>query len=300
MRAGAAALFALALMILPAQAQTESENQVPDTETAIISTPPETNAAADTPRVIRVPEPTQRARARARQAPEPPPPELPAAVTDEDIAVTSDYRGFRVTVFGVNPDRRGRGDIVVALRGPNEPTVVRRKRRFLGLWVNGQPVRFEETPVFFAVYSARPLREIAGPQAIAALRLDAAAAARLAGATPADADPSDYRQALVRLRRNAGLFVEDQTGLRMLGNGLFRAQIRIPANAPIGRYSAEVYLFRNGQLVSSQESVVMVSRQGVERTIHDLALGLPILYGLTTILIALGAGWAAAFFFRRS
>ncbi|MGE0045368.1 MAG: TIGR02186 family protein, partial [Hyphomonadaceae bacterium] len=170
----------------------------------------------------------------------------------------------------------------------------------LGLWVNGPPVRFEEAPAFLAIYSARPLRQIASPRAIWTLQLDAAAAARLAGPTPPDADASAYRQALVRLRRQAGLYVEDPRGLELLGRGLFRAQIQIPANAPIGRYTADVFLFRNGRLISTQTSRVLISRQGVERTIHDLAMGQPFLYGLATVIFALGAGWAAAIFFRRT
>ena len=46
--------------------------------------------------------------------------ELPAAVAEERITVSSDYRGSYITVFGVNPDRRGRGGIVVVVRGPGQ------------------------------------------------------------------------------------------------------------------------------------------------------------------------------------
>ncbi len=226
--------------------------------------------------------------------------DLPAAVTEDEIAVTSDYRGFSITVFGVNPDRRGRGDVVVAVRGPNQPASVMRKRRFLGLWVNGTPVEFSEAPGFHAVMSARPLRAIASPQAIWSLQLDPAASAQLAGATPGDADPSDYREALVRLRTRAGLYIENPRGLAMLSeNRLFRAQIRIPANAPLGDYVADVYLFRNGRLISSQRSPVAVSRAGVERQIHMVATTQPFLYGLIVVAMALSAGWLAAFAFKR-
>lgn len=244
--------------------------------------------------------PTQVRRARRARTPDPAPDApLPAAVTDEDIAVTSDYRGFNVTVFGVNPDRLGRGDIVVALRGPKQSVVVRRKTRFLGLWVNGPPVRFTQAPSFLAVQSARPLRDVANNQAIWALGLDAAAAPRLDGPTPAGADPSDYRRALARLRRQNGLFRENARGLQMLESGLFVTQVRIPAYAPIGEYAADVYLFRGGRLISQRARRVNVSRQGVERTIHDFAVRLPFLYGVATVLLAVGAGWGAAVLLRR-
>ncbi len=214
--------------------------------------------------------------------------------------VSSDYRGSTIDVWGVNPDRRGRGDIVVAVRGPSEPASLMRKRRFLGLWVNGPPVRFSEAPAFFAVLSNRNLREIASPQEIWALQLDPAASARLAGGTPPGTAPSDYRAALVRLRTAQQLYQEDsRDGLKLYSGGLFRARVRLPANAPIADYHVDTYLFRFGRLISSQRITVHIERIGVERSIHDLATHASLLYGLITVLLALGAGYASAYLFRR-
>jgi uncharacterized protein (TIGR02186 family) len=226
--------------------------------------------------------------------------DLPAAVTQEQISVSSDYRGSVVTVFGFNPDRRGRGDIVVVVRGPNLPATVMRKRRFLGLWVNGPPVRFSEAPSFFAVMSNRPLSQIATPQAIWSLGLDPAASAQLSSAVPPGADPSDYRAALVRLRRAQGLYQQlGRSGLRSYTGGLFLATVRLPANAPIDRYQAETYLFRDQRLISSQRTMIQVERVGIERNIHELAMNSSTLYGLLVVLLALGAGAVAAYLFRR-
>lgn len=234
--------------------------------------------------------------------------DLPAAVAEEQITVSSDYRGSYITVFGVNPDRRGRGDIVVVVRGPTESAVVMRKRHVYGLWINGDPVRFSEAPSFFAVLSNRPLPQIASPQSIWRYKLDPAAAAQLASAVPAGADPSAYRAALVRLRREQGLYqwyygrsLPDQRGgLTMYQGGLFRAVVRLPANAPIAQYHADTYLFRDGRLISSQRIPISISRVGVERRIHDLATNASLLYGMLTVLLALFSGWIAAALFRRT
>lgn len=234
--------------------------------------------------------------------------DLPAAVAEEQITVSSDYRGSYVTVFGVNPDRRGRGDIVVVVRGPTASAVVMRKRNVYGLWVNGDPVRFAEAPSFFAVLSNRPLRQIASPESIWRYQLDPAASAQLASAVPAGADPSAYRAALVRLRRAQGLYqwysgraIPDQRGgLTMYQGGLFRAVVRLPANAPIAQYHADTYLFREGRLISSQRIPITISRVGIERRIHDLATNASLLYGIVTVLFALFAGWIAAWLFRRT
>ena len=238
--------------------------------------------------------------------------DLPAGVAEEQITVSSTYGGSYITVFGVNPDRRGRGDIVVVLRGPNEPATVMRKRRVpdgmpFGFWVNGDPVRFSEAPAFFAVLSNRPLREIASPESIWRYQLDPAASAQLASAVPAGGDPSAYRAALVRLRYEQGLYQwysrPPQEGVRggltAYRGGLFRAVVRLPANAPIAQYHADTYLFRDGRLISRQRIPIMISRVGVERSIHDLATNVSWLYGVVTVLLALLAGWGAAVVFRR-
>jgi uncharacterized protein (TIGR02186 family) len=233
--------------------------------------------------------------------------DLPAGVAEEQITVSSTYGGSFITVFGVNPDRRGRGDIVVVLRGPNEAATVMRKRRVFGLWINGDPVRFSEAPSFFAVLSNRRLRDIANPQAIWRYQLDPAASAELASAVPAGGDPSAYRAALVRLRRDQGLYQwysrppreGVREGLTAYQGGLFRAVVRLPANAPIAQYHADTYLFRDGRLISRQRIPITVSRIGFERTIHDLATNVSWLYGIVTVMMALAAGWGAALVFRR-
>jgi len=232
---------------------------------------------------------------------------LPAAVVEQEITVNSDYRGTYITVFGHNPDRRGRGDIVVVVRGPNVSTVVMRKRREYGLWINGDPVRFAGAPSFFAVLSNRPLRDIANPQLVRRYQLDPAASAQLESGT-GSADPSAYRAALVRLRHAQGLYQwhvgpptpQRRSGLTTYSGGLFLGVVRLPANAPIAEYNADAYLFRDGRLISAQRIPVSVSRVGVERRIHDLATTLSFLYGVVTVLLALFAGWIAALLFRRT
>jgi uncharacterized protein (TIGR02186 family) len=232
---------------------------------------------------------------------------LPSAVAEDRISVGSDYRGSSITVFGFNPDRRGRGDIVVVLRGPNTPAVVMRKRRVFGLFINGDPVRFSEAPEFFAVLSSRPLHEIADRSAIRRYELDPAASAQLESAVP-DGDPAAYRAALVRLRRAQMLYQEHvgvstperPAAITKYAGGLFRAVVRLPANAPIAQYNADTYLFRDGRLISSQRIPVPIERVGIEQRIHELATEAAILYGILTVLMALGIGWGAAVLFRRT
>src|SRR5262249_12699455 len=134
----------------------------------------------------------------------------------------------------------------------------------------------------------------------------------LASKTPPGTDPSEYREAMSRLRHAQGLYSEtvssatsgpfaptETQNLRVRSGGLFSAHVFLPANAPIAEYHADTYVFRGGQLVSSARVPIRITRVGIERQIHDLATHASFLYGLLTVLVALGAGWVAAFWFRR-
>ena len=147
------------------------------------------------------------------------------------------------------------------------------------------------------------------PRLPIAFTIELVASTRLASAVPAGADPSEYRAALVRLRHAQGLYSESVSTIRRGGGvsqqltvyqgGLFRAVVFLPANAPIAEYHADTYLFRAGKLISSARVPIRITRVGVERRIHDLAANASFFYGLLTVLVALGAGWVAAFAFRR-
>ncbi|MFZ4122595.1 MAG: TIGR02186 family protein [Caulobacterales bacterium] len=233
-----------------------------------------------------------------RSPPEPTP--LPVGVTNRDVAVTSDYRGASVTVYGVNPAANRGGDVVIVLRGPDRPQRVMRKRRILGLWINSDPVTFTAAPSYFAVYSTRPVTQILDAQQLWRYRLNVAALAELGGEVPGDADPADYRRALVRLKGREGLYRTNSSGVRVEESVLFQADFALPANAPLGSYTIQTFVFRNGVLLSQKDDQVVVDRRGVERTVYDLATHYSFFYGLLTVGLALLSGWVAAMVFRRS
>jgi uncharacterized protein (TIGR02186 family) len=234
------------------------------------------------------------------QRPPPEPSPLPVGLSTGEVAVTSDFRGAAVTIFGVNPPENRGGEIIIVLRGPDRPATVMRKSRVLGLWVNRDPVRFSAAPGFFAVYSTQPVGQLLDRNQIWRLKLDPASLAALAGRTPADADPGDYRRALVDLRTEAGLYRVNPQGVSVRDGLLFRADFAIPANAPLGAYQAEIFVVRNGIVISREDSAVTVDRRGLERSVYQLATQNGFFYGLLCVAMALLAGLAAAYAFRRS
>jgi len=91
-----------------------------------------------------------------------PGPSVSAALTDANVRVTSAFSGAQIVLYGAvfDPETRP-SDVVVIVRGPDQPIRIARKVRVAGLWINSRPVVFEGAPGFYMAASSRPLTEIA-------------------------------------------------------------------------------------------------------------------------------------------
>jgi uncharacterized protein (TIGR02186 family) len=222
-----------------------------------------------------------------------------AAITQDVVEVTSRFTGATVTVFGAVNDQRGPTlagnlDVVVAVASAPVTVTVRRQKRIMGFWFPADPVRFAGAPAFLSTLSARPLNDITDPATQLRLGLDPADGAPWVVNQAAGGDVTEYRAALKRLKAADGLYVLDPHGVDFPRPGLFRAKVVLPANAPTGVYRVEAFLFRDGRLIGRDTSLLQVTKVGFERAVWRFAHERPLLYGLASILIALGAGLAAA------
>ena len=103
-----------------------------------------------------------------------PPPAVSAALTQTQVQVTSGFRGARIVVYGAVFDPTTRpSDVVVIVRGPEQPLRIARKTRVAGVWINSRPVVFRGAPGFYQTASTRPLDQIAGFGALAVLTVAA-------------------------------------------------------------------------------------------------------------------------------
>ena len=82
-------------------------------------------------------------------------------LSTETIAITSNFGGTDLTIFGAldNADpmiqRQGRYDIIVVLQGPERNLVVRKKERYLGVWINADSETFLGVTLFRSTASFR-------------------------------------------------------------------------------------------------------------------------------------------------
>ena len=242
-------------------------------------------------------------------------PRIAAALTDARVQVDSSFRGASIVLYGAvfNPTDQPT-DVVVVVRGPEQPLRLVKKTRNLGVWLNSRPVLFEGAPGFYMTASTRPLSDIAD---FGQLRRLGVGVNHLRIAAPEEArsvtrygvrdvvvsrlgdDYLDWRRAVIRLKEAAALYNTDPDGVRFVDRGLFRAEVELPATAPTGQYFAEVWLFQDGTPQSVSNLTLTVEKVGFERDVYEFAHRRPWSYGVLCVLLAAAMGYGASRLFRR-
>jgi uncharacterized protein (TIGR02186 family) len=166
---------------------------------------------------------------------------LISSLSSHQVLVTSSFAGAELVLFGsierdrATVPRRSGYSIVVTVIGPRQTLVTRRKDRVFGIWTNAQSRTFVKVPSYLAVLSNQPLDEIAslGVQQRLDLGFDNVPPPQTAALQPTDLL---FREALIRLKKERGLYLEEPKSVTFLTPNLFRTGIRLPAEAPVGTY----------------------------------------------------------------
>ena len=232
-------------------------------------------------------------------------PVLVPDVSQREIEIAYSFTGAELLLFGaivypggVVPD--GRTDVAVVLKGPPQSLLVREKSKLGGLiWANTDSARFQSAPTYYAIASSRPIEEIvdARTAAIYELGLGNIHLSPASGSTPGEAQR--FENGFVDLRARNQLFIARPGSVEITRNILYRARLTIPARVPVGRYTAETFLIRDGKIVAAATRDVDIRKTGFERFVATAAIKWPFIYGLLAVALSIGLGWGAGAIFRR-
>lgn len=232
---------------------------------------------------------------------------LIVSVSASRVLINSSYTGAELVLFGtierdaVSVSRSGSYDIVVTVRGPASPFTVREKKRLGPIWVNADQQKYAGLPGYLAIHSSKPLAEVTSEPLRQRFQVGImeTVAARGGGARPDEVRRQTFHDALVRIRAAAGLFQSNERGVVFLSPNLFRASISLPATAPLGNYEAFATLFADGAPLATEKTDFEVVKTGFEARVAIAAFSQSWLYGLVTVMLAVGFGWLANYAFRR-
>jgi len=222
------------------------------------------------------------------------------------LQITSNFVGSQIVLFGAierdaqTISRAGGYDLAVVVRGPKARVVTRQKSRVFGIWMNTDGREFIDVPSFYALLGNKPASDLADLdlRARQQIGIDAITAItpRLGtnpGMTPA------FREAFLRINRAKGLYLENPTGVTFLTPNLFRANIPIVPNTPVGTFDVDIYLISGGVILARESTNFEVAKTGFEAFVANAARDQGLFYGLAAAMLALFTGWVASVAFRR-
>ncbi len=231
---------------------------------------------------------------------------IEADVSTREVPVGGNFSGTRVIVFGTIENSKqttadeGLYDIAVVIAGPREELTARRKANVAGLWINASSFNFKNVPGYYTVLSTRPIKDIAPKPVLWQLGIGFDNLRIVPEMTAGAKEAGEFRDAILRVKTQQGLYREVPEGVAFIGRSLFRGSVDLPANAPVGEFNAWVYLFRKGELAGSPYKTKLdLKRQGFERAVYYFAYVHPLWYGIVSVAIALLAGFLATMLFRR-
>ncbi len=231
-------------------------------------------------------------------------PVLVPDISSRSVEIRYSFTGAELLLFGAILYPGGRipsepPDIVVVLRGPVQPIIVREKQKIAGIWMNADSSRFRSAPSYYAVASSKPVSDLVDERTAAIYEMSLQTLQLSPGSGALPDKVRRFESGLLELRRGQLLYSEDPNGVEISQGVLYRASIRIPSQVPVGTYTAETFLVDDGRVLAAATREIEIDKSGFERFVALAARRHAFLYGLAAVILSLALGWAAAMLFRK-
>jgi len=231
-------------------------------------------------------------------------PRLVPDISARSIEIRYSFTGAQLLLFGaiLYPDGRvpkNPADVIVVLKGPVEPILVREKQKIAGIWMNADSNRFRSAPSYYAVASSAPVRDLVDERTAAIYELGLQDLQLSPGGGSLPDKERRFEAGLLDLRKRQNLYAENPRGVEISEGVLYRARISIPSQVPVGTYTAETFLVDDGKVIAAATREIEIGKSGFERWVALAARRHGFFYGLAAVILSLGLGWAAAAVFRR-
>jgi uncharacterized protein (TIGR02186 family) len=230
-------------------------------------------------------------------------------LSQNEIQITSQFAGSQLLLFGALERHAAESiqtdeisvqgldyDIIVVVQSEPRDLVIRKKENVAGIWINNQNEIVRGVPGYYVIDSTRPLDEFLSPLDQRTLGLGLK---NIKVTNDDDIEVDEYKEALIRNMVSRRLYQEDSGNVIVKDEILFRANLDFPSNMPVGKYKADVYLVRDGNIIINHSTDLLVDKIGIERLIYNLAHEFPPFYGILAVIIAITAGLFSGFVARK-
>jgi len=232
-------------------------------------------------------------------------PVLVPDVSQRNIEIAYSFTGAELLLFGAILYPGGRvpterdADIVVVVRGPAHPILVREKQKIAGIWVNAARVRYLTAPSYYAIASSKPIDQLLDERSRAIYEIGLDSLQLSPTNTDSGGNDTRFARGLVDLRLRSRLYSQAPGAVEITDGVLYRARLAIPARVPVGRFTAETFLIRKGRVLAAAVREIDIRKSGFERFVARAAERHSFAYGLAAVALSIVLGWAAGWVARR-
>lgn len=218
-----------------------------------------------------------------------------SGISTNEINIDTNFQGAKILLFGAKGDA---GNVIVTVRGPKKNFMVTRKEKLLGIWYNGERVRFKDSHSFYSLFSTFNDQELTDGL-LQDLELGKNNLKFNTSEEIKTEEKNEFQIQLVDKLEKNNLYSSGANKVDFLDETLFKVMLNFPKNITRGIYTVEIYLINEGSLLSFQSIPIYVNQVGLSAKILDLAYQESFLYGLLSVALALIAGWLANYIFTR-
>ncbi len=227
---------------------------------------------------------------------------LTAKANHDRITVDFFYHGSTVSVRGVSDPGT---DLVIKITSAEGHQSLRQKGKVGGLlWMNVGKLTFDHVPGLYFLHSTRNLTDILSNDELKKYVLGYSALEAHSEVSPVsgDAEKNKWFDEFVKMKESSKVYSTSSGKITTtMKDGLQEYYVLMdwPYQASPGEYTVTVYAVKDNKVVEKAESRVSVEQVGVVKSFARMAKDSAAVYGIISIMAALGAGFGVGLVFRK-
>jgi len=220
----------------------------------------------------------------------------------DHIKIDFFYHGSEVSVRG---DSDPGTDLIIKIASPEGHQLLRKKGRAGGiLWMNVGELTYENASNLYFLRSTGPVEEILSPEEARKYNIGYKAMRHHVEIKPVENEEEQAKwfDEFVKYKEKTALYNVSADAIKLTekdGRQDYYVLMEWPYKATPGTYTATVYAVKDKKVVDIAESSVLVEQVGVVKTLFDMANNRGAVYGIISVLAALGAGFGVGMVFRK-
>lgn len=227
--------------------------------------------------------------------------ELTAKANHDHIKIDFFYHGSTVSVSGISDPGT---DLIIKITSPEGHQVLREKDKVAGLiWMNTDELKIDNVPNVYFLHSTKNIDDILDAGDSMKYVIGYQALGNHVALSPAaqEDEKAKWFQEFVKFKEASKLYGTSTGEISLKqedGNQGYYILTQWPYQAPPGTYTVTVYEVKDKKVIETAEASVLVEKTGIIKSLSNMAKNNGSLYGLISVIVALGAGFGVGMIFK--